>query len=422
MASEEKCKTIRRKIDPLDDTGYTSFTCAVLGNVDAGKSSLVGHLTTGILDDGNGLSRKTVFVHPHEGATGRTSDISYQYLIDNDSKRIISLVDLAGHEAYFKTTVSGVNSSRPDVALVCISDLITKMTYEHLNLCVAVGIPYVILFTKTDSIPENVGKSVKRNLQTLLKQMGRNLYQVKNKEQIEQIGISTDGPVMFVDTSSKTGSGIDLVKYILNTCEKKVYSNVKGFVIDHVFYVKGCGRVVSGMVGEKVTVGDTLFLGPFGLKSAYYIPVKVRSIHNDYKFSINSIESGKRGCLCISSNATELYKIRKGMVLTPSIPNNNCRKFSADINILHHHTTIRNKYNCFLNSGMIRSKADIVGLRDKNKKQIDNVRAGDSVTADFELANVYHLEPGQLIMFRENLVRGAGIVVSVEELETALRK
>ena len=49
---------------------------AVCGPVDAGKSSLIGVLTTGEFDDGNGLARNKVLVHPHEIQSGRTSHIT----------------------------------------------------------------------------------------------------------------------------------------------------------------------------------------------------------------------------------------------------------------------------------------------------------------------------------------------------------
>ena len=48
----------------------------MVGNVDSGKSTLVGVLTKGILDDGRGSSRSKVFNYPHENLTGRTSSIA----------------------------------------------------------------------------------------------------------------------------------------------------------------------------------------------------------------------------------------------------------------------------------------------------------------------------------------------------------
>jgi len=39
---------------------------AVIGNVDSGKSTLVGVLTKSIMDDGRGSARKAVFNFAHE--------------------------------------------------------------------------------------------------------------------------------------------------------------------------------------------------------------------------------------------------------------------------------------------------------------------------------------------------------------------
>lgn len=39
---------------------------AVIGNVDSGKSTLVGVLTKGIMDDGRGKARAKVFNFDHE--------------------------------------------------------------------------------------------------------------------------------------------------------------------------------------------------------------------------------------------------------------------------------------------------------------------------------------------------------------------
>jgi len=47
----------------------------IIGNVDAGKSTLVSVLTKGMPDDGNGGARTRVFNFRHEQETGRTSSI-----------------------------------------------------------------------------------------------------------------------------------------------------------------------------------------------------------------------------------------------------------------------------------------------------------------------------------------------------------
>ena len=60
---------------------------AVIGNVDSGKSTLVGVLTKSIMDDGRGSARKTVFNYSHEIKNGRTSSIGQEIMgFNSDNK------------------------------------------------------------------------------------------------------------------------------------------------------------------------------------------------------------------------------------------------------------------------------------------------------------------------------------------------
>ena len=102
---------------------------AVVGNVDAGKSTMIGTLTSSLLDDGRGSSRTSIMKHRHEIESGRTSTASTHLMgfrstgqaiagkdsvranrrksedeIARESYRVITLMDLAGHEKYLKTT------------------------------------------------------------------------------------------------------------------------------------------------------------------------------------------------------------------------------------------------------------------------------------------------------------------------------
>lgn len=53
---------------------------AVVGNVDAGKSTLLGVLTHGELDNGRGYARQRLFRHKHEMESGRTSSVGNDIL------------------------------------------------------------------------------------------------------------------------------------------------------------------------------------------------------------------------------------------------------------------------------------------------------------------------------------------------------
>ena len=59
---------------------FIDLRLAVLGNVDAGKSTLLGVLTHSELDNGHGRARLNLFRHLHEIQSGRTSSISHEIL------------------------------------------------------------------------------------------------------------------------------------------------------------------------------------------------------------------------------------------------------------------------------------------------------------------------------------------------------
>merc|ERR1711976_230721 len=141
---------------------------AIVGNVDSGKSTLVGVLTKRILDNGRGSSRLKVFNHPHESKTGRTSSIAQEIMgfdakgkqifperfvqkknkywleVSKFSYKIITLIDLCGHEKYLKTTMLGMIGLLPDYVLIVVGANLglSRMTKEHLGIAIALEIPF----------------------------------------------------------------------------------------------------------------------------------------------------------------------------------------------------------------------------------------------------------------------------------------
>lgn len=71
------------------------FRVAVVGNVDAGKSTLLGVLTHGELDNGRGTARQRLFRHKHEMETGRTSSVGNDILGFDGEGRVVNKTD--GH-------------------------------------------------------------------------------------------------------------------------------------------------------------------------------------------------------------------------------------------------------------------------------------------------------------------------------------
>lgn len=413
-SQDAKQSNKRKKLEPINATGYTEFYAAVIGSVDAGKSSLVGVLTNeNILDDGNGKARSSVFKHPHEHSSGRTSDISYQYFKDEKNKRITTFIDLAGHEQYLHTTINGLASGYPDLAIVCISDKITKMTKEHIGIAISMQIPILILFTKIDLVPNELTGRLMDNMKKILKSVKRNLYQMRDIKDFSIIS-KDENTIPFVLVSNKTGVGLDLVRYAINVYPKKNNFHADGFIIDNIFNVTGYGTVVSGMVGKTVKKGDMLYIGP-NEKGEFY-EVKAKSLHNDYRCFVEELQPGIRGCVCINVGKANKQKLRAGMVLKHEKPLNVCKKFLAKVKIFHHHTSIKANYQVFANCGMIRESVTFVSITNMSpdEKTRDILRSGNEGLVEIEfMKNMNYVEIGQTIIFREGATRGCGTVVKL---------
>jgi len=87
------------------------------------------------------------------------------------SKTLVTFIDLAGHEAYLKTTIAGLTGTYPDYAIVVVNSLagISKMTKEHLGIVLALELPLIIVVTKIDLCPANVFERTKAQLFKVLR-------------------------------------------------------------------------------------------------------------------------------------------------------------------------------------------------------------------------------------------------------------
>jgi hypothetical protein len=63
---------------------------AMIGNVDSGKSTLIGVLTNSLLDDGRGCARSLVLKHRHEQDNGRTSAVTVEIMGYKGDEQVLS--------------------------------------------------------------------------------------------------------------------------------------------------------------------------------------------------------------------------------------------------------------------------------------------------------------------------------------------
>ncbi|KND01799.1 uncharacterized protein SPPG_03590 [Spizellomyces punctatus DAOM BR117] len=436
---------IRRRPGKVED--MTELRICVVGNVDAGKSTLLGVLTKDMLDDGRGRARVNLFQHKHEIESGRTSSVGME-IMGFDSKgnvitpsmlgkakltwddiclhspKVLTFMDLAGHEKYLKTTVFGMTGTSPDFAMLMIGSNagIIGMTKEHLGLALALNVPVFIVITKIDMCPSNVLESTISQLTKILKSSGCRKI---------PMFINTVGDVLvtagnFVSericpifqVSNVTGQGLDLLKLFLNV----IHANGIGkynpdqpveYQITDTFSVPGVGTVVSGtVINGIVHVGDQLLLGPDA--NGHFMSTMVKSIHRK-RVNVPVALAGHSASFALKK--VKRAGIRKGMVmLSKNAAAKAVYEFEAEILVLYHSTTISQKYQAMLHCGCVRQTAKIIGM----DKQV--LRTGDRAFVRFRfIQHPEYLKEGTRLLFREGRTKGVGKVVRLFTEAEALK-
>jgi len=435
-------------LDPYSDEskellkGVKEVRVAVIGNVDSGKSTLVGVLTKCVLDDGRGGARQLVFNFDHEKENGRTSSIAQEIMgfkeqnqiepakttdkkntswnkILKNSDKVISIIDLCGHEKYLKTTIFGLTGLAPDYSMIIIGANmgVQRMTKEHLGIALALKIPIYIVITKIDIAPADIYKQTLDYITKILKSTGTQKLPVVVRE-TDDISVYAESilfdricPIFCV--SNVTGEGIKQLRHFmsmlmsrtgqLNNILFKSPSDKVEFLMDGSFNVKGVGLVISGtLISGKVSIGNSLMLGP-DIKGDFKV-VTVKSIH--YKRTpCDEISPGNSCCFHVKSKDNiKQSDLRKGMVLLDKESNYKpVYEFDAEVIILHHATTIKPKYQAVIHCGVVRQTAQVISISS------DLLRTGDRGIVRFRfIKSPEYLHVGATILFREGRTRGVG--------------
>lgn len=336
---------------------YDTVTVGVMGNVNAGKSTLIGTLVTGEEDDGKGRNRTHVAKHVHELTSGRTSSVGHIILgyvnentikyyqpgidlseITKESNKILKLFDLAGHEKYMKTTIKGLTHYKPNYVAIAVEACkgITDITRQHVSLCKHHKVQFFFLITKIDQATRKKYAETHKSLGALLKthfqlmpnvicdmddanRMADQLHQQLIKPQTATKGkVSTSSLVPVIDISCVTGEGLDLLKRMLYRLEQnREYNSLQQieFYLENIYEkVQGVGLVVSGLLTSgTVTKGTVLNIGPD--ISGKYQSIKVKSIHVD-KQLVDKVTAGYHCSFAITGGKLDLKKfIKKDMVI-----------------------------------------------------------------------------------------------------------
>ncbi|OIW22778.1 P-loop containing nucleoside triphosphate hydrolase protein [Coniochaeta ligniaria NRRL 30616] len=412
---------------------------AVVGNVDAGKSSMLGVLVKGDLDDGRGKARVNLFRHKHEIETGRTSSVGMEIMgfdthgqvitsdtpgrklsweeIGKRSAKVITFTDLAGHERYLRTTVFGLLSSSPNYCLLMVAanNGLIGMSKEHLGIALALNVPVMVVITKIDICPPQILEQTIAQITRILKSPGARKIPIfiKNREQCvntaTQFVSQRICPIFQV--SNVTGENLDLVRAFLNILPHHGRYDADApfeFHVNDTFSVPFVGTVVSGIIKSGVVhAGDNVLVGPDSLGG--FTQTSIRSIERK-RIGVPAASAGQSASFALKK--VRRKDVRKGMVVLPKIEGAPLpkvhREFVAEVLILSHATTIKTKYQAMLHVGPVSQTCAII--------DVDRpfIRTGDRATVAFRFVQrPEYLAPGDRLLFREGRTKGLGIVKSV---------
>ncbi|KAK7127068.1 hypothetical protein R3I94_018300 [Phoxinus phoxinus] len=440
---EVDCDRARRKIAEVlvrkvpDDQQFLDLRVAVLGNVDSGKSTLLGVLTQGELDNGRGRARLNLFRHLHEIQTGRTSSISFEILgfnskgevvnysdsrtaeeICESSSKMITFIDLAGHYKYLKTTIFGLTSYCPDFAMLVVgaNTGIAGTTREHLGLAMALKVPIFIVVSKVDLCGKSTVEKTVRQLERVLKQPGCNKVPmvVANPDDAvtaaQQFAQSSSVTPIFT-LSSVSGESLDLLKVFFNILpplsnskeQEELMQQLTEFQVDEIYSVPDVGTVVGGTLYSGVCrEGDRLVVGP--TDDGRFLRLKVCSIHRN-RSGCRVLRAGQAATLALGN--FDRSSLRKGMVMvSPKMNPTICCQFEAAIVLLFHAKTFRRGFQVTVHVGNVRQTATVECLLGK-----EELRTGERAVVCFRfLKHPEYLRVGAKLLFREGVTKGIGHV------------
>jgi GTPase len=331
---------IRRFPDAVEKVIETRI--AVVGNVDAGKSSMLGVLVKGELDDGRGKARVNLFRHKHEIESGRTSSVGMEIMgfdtkgqvvtsevpgrklsweeIGKRSAKVITFTDLAGHERYLRTTVFGLLSSSPNYCLLMVAanNGLIGMSKEHLGIALALNVPVMVVITKIDICPPQILEQTITQITRILKSPGARKIPIFIKNREECISTATQFvsqricPIFQV--SNVTGENLDLVRAFLNILPQHGRYDADAsfeFHVNDTFSVPFVGTVVSGIVKSGVVhAGDNVWVGPDS--NGNFTATAIRSIERK-RIQVPAASAGQSASFALKKMRRK--DVRKGQVV-----------------------------------------------------------------------------------------------------------
>ena len=276
---------------------------------------------------------------------------SFDEICENSSK-ILTFIDLAGHQKYMKTTIFGLTGYAPDFACLVInaSNGIVGTTKEHLGFSLALEVPVFVVINKIDACTDNGLEKTLQTIEFLLKSPGCGkipLIVSNDDDAIFAAQQFTQPKICPIFTiSCVEGTNIERLKKFLNVLPPLINKSNQDdiqhetqFRVDEVYFKKKVGHILAGMlVKGSIQEQEKLMLGPF--EEGEFINVEVQTVQR-YHVPCRIVRAGQAASLSIGNLEGIHEKLRKGMVLVSEKLNPQaCKEFEADIYLLFHANSI----------------------------------------------------------------------------------
>lgn len=341
-----------------------------LGPCNHGKTTLVAQITFNQIDDGEGLASSLIHKHIHEKNSGTTSSIkndiigldgenlvnykssitgNWEYIINN-SKKIISIIDLPGHTKYIKTTLLGLLNNQPHFTIIVISaDTQSEEEKIYLKnmftLCNCLNIPYFVVFTKSDVV------GVSKDLILLINNMI--LYSGKSLIEYNKF-FDTNINVPYIVTSNIANTNISQLVSIINDFSTK-YNNHNQcdlskhdmFTIHNNYIIPDKGNILYGIANYgSFSINKKYFIGPI---LDTFLPVYINTIHKK-QLNAKNILNDETASIEIYSHQYDISSLNlKECIMTSNIDdftitNSLCISIISDLDIEFCNKTIFTMY------------------------------------------------------------------------------
>lgn len=303
-----------------------------VGDANAGKSTLLGILTYGGLDNGAGSVRMGLLRHRHEILSGHTSSVSVEPLVfmaqDSelipvrpeefestehltltlqrrymDAPKVIQFFDMPGKPRLSRSVLSSLTSvAGPDLVCVVVScegseEDRMQCVSEYLAVLEPLGIPVFVVLTKSDLLSSE--------------ELARMEHAVR-----EAYGLPT------YSVSALNGIGVESLVYVLlerSPLESPIpsFGDRNLFLVENVKVYEDVGTVLKGTVMRGVLEkSEGWFVGP--QEDGSFSPVTLETIHR-LRIPVQKVDARLMASVAIKVEGG--LKVAKGMFLTNCKPN-----------------------------------------------------------------------------------------------------